>query len=105
MKLLIYYLFSSTKCQQAHWNSGHKTECKVAQLPDSKNSAENALNSNPKTSGVGRKTFSGLALVPARGTSKLTKKPKEVAILVRFYKQYAISQSVIIFVFSDSFSV
>ncbi|VVA11679.1 PREDICTED: ubiquitin [Prunus dulcis] len=59
--------YCSQKCQEKHWKSGHKTECK------------NTLsNSRFKTSSGGGKTFSGLALVPIRGISKHIKKPKEI---------------------------
>ncbi|KAF3446138.1 hypothetical protein FNV43_RR11317 [Rhamnella rubrinervis] len=70
--------YCSTKCQEVHWNSGHKTQCKVAQLPGKENSAQITLRSNFKTPGVGRNTFSELALIPERGTSKLIKQPKEI---------------------------
>ncbi|KAK8610152.1 hypothetical protein V6N13_081320 [Hibiscus sabdariffa] len=56
--------YCSLTCQQVHWKDGHKTKCKV-------NSAQ-AANTKP---------FSGVALVPACGTSKISKKPKEVLFL------------------------
>ncbi|KAG8487800.1 hypothetical protein CXB51_018629 [Gossypium anomalum] len=51
----------SLTCQKVHWKDGHKTKCKV-------NSAQTANT----------KSFSGVALVPARGTSTISKKPTEV---------------------------
>ncbi|GMI89250.1 ubiquitin-specific protease 19 [Hibiscus trionum] len=53
--------YCSLTCQQVHWKDEHKTKCKV-------NSAQIA-NTKP---------FSGVALVPACGTSKISKKPREV---------------------------
>ncbi|XVF48215.1 hypothetical protein PTKIN_Ptkin03bG0171900 [Pterospermum kingtungense] len=50
--------YCSTTCQQVHWKDGHKTNCKV-------DSAQT----------VSRKPFSGVALVPSGGTSKIIKKP------------------------------
>ncbi|KAM0968015.1 hypothetical protein ACFX13_016748 [Malus domestica] len=71
--------YCSSKCQEKHWKSGHKTECKDFQPSGRVNSAQNTLtNRRFKTSGVGGKTFPGLALVPAHGISKRIKKPKEI---------------------------
>ncbi|XP_012455330.1 ubiquitin carboxyl-terminal hydrolase 19 [Gossypium raimondii] len=53
--------YCSLTCQKVHWKDGHKTKCKV-------NSAQTANT----------KSFSGVALVPARGTSTISKKPTEV---------------------------
>ncbi|KAE8718916.1 Ubiquitin carboxyl-terminal hydrolase 19 [Hibiscus syriacus] len=53
--------YCSLTCQQVHWKDEHKTKCKV-------NSTQTA-NTKP---------FSGVALVPACGTSKISKKPREV---------------------------
>ncbi|XWS17900.1 hypothetical protein CRYUN_Cryun33cG0108200 [Craigia yunnanensis] len=53
--------YCTSACQQVHWNAGHKTKCKV-------NSAQTAST----------KPFSGVALVPASGTSKIIKKPRKV---------------------------
>ncbi|XVF35722.1 hypothetical protein REPUB_Repub18cG0170700 [Reevesia pubescens] len=53
--------YCSSTCQQVHWKAGHKTNCKV-------NSAQTAST----------KRFSGVALVPATGTSKIIKKPTKV---------------------------
>ncbi|KAM1572762.1 hypothetical protein ACFXTI_042820 [Malus domestica] len=71
--------YCSTKCQEKHWKSGHKTECKDFQLSGRVNSAQNTLgNRRFKTSGAGGKTSPGLALVPARGISRPIKMPKEI---------------------------
>ncbi|GLT58289.1 hypothetical protein SLA2020_311930 [Shorea laevis] len=53
--------YCSPECQRTHWNSGHRTECKV-------NSSETART----------KKLSGIALVPTSGTSKIIKKPRKV---------------------------
>ncbi|KAE8701580.1 Ubiquitin carboxyl-terminal hydrolase 19 [Hibiscus syriacus] len=53
--------YCSLTCQQVHWKDGHKTKCKV-------NSTQTARS----------KPFSGVALVPSCGTSKISKKPREV---------------------------
>ncbi|XP_022731320.1 ubiquitin carboxyl-terminal hydrolase 18 isoform X2 [Durio zibethinus] len=53
--------YCSSACQKLHWNAGHKTKCK-------ENSAQTASI----------KLFSGVALVPASGTSKIIKKPRKV---------------------------
>ncbi|GMI95132.1 ubiquitin-specific protease 19 [Hibiscus trionum] len=53
--------YCSLTCQQVHWKDGHKTKCKVS-------SAQTA-NTKP---------FSGVALVPSCGNSKISKKPREV---------------------------
>lgn len=68
--------YCSSTCQSSHWRSGHKTKCKEY----------SALNSTPsvridvrsKGSGTGGKTFSTVALVPARGTSKVAGKLRKV---------------------------
>lgn len=70
--LLDWYHYSSQQCQKSHWNSGHKTECKVGATPKPE------LVS--KSSAVGGKNFSGIALVPARGISKVIKKPRKVYV-------------------------
>lgn len=77
---LFYFIFfvfrSSTECQGKHWKSGHKTNCKV-----DRNSAKNSWDDcDSKNSGVGGKSFTGIALVPAHGsgTPKSIKKAKEV---------------------------
>ncbi|XP_048332475.2 ubiquitin carboxyl-terminal hydrolase 18 [Ziziphus jujuba] len=70
--------YCSLKCQNAHWKSGHKSECKE---PDREKAAQNAFNNRGVVkSGIRGKTFSGIALVPARGseTAKLIKQPKEI---------------------------
>ncbi|MBA0839191.1 hypothetical protein Goarm_004949, partial [Gossypium armourianum] len=51
----------SSACQQVDWKDGHKTKCKV--------------NSTQTTT---TKQFSGVALVPVSGTSKIIKKPRKV---------------------------
>ncbi|MBA0723053.1 hypothetical protein Golax_003669, partial [Gossypium laxum] len=51
----------SSACQQVDWKDGHKTKCKV--------------NSTQTTT---TKPFSGVALVPVSGTSKIIKKPRKV---------------------------
>ncbi|KAE8687433.1 Ubiquitin carboxyl-terminal hydrolase 19 [Hibiscus syriacus] len=51
-----------SRCKSVHWKDGHKTKCKVI------NSAATA-NTKP---------FSRVALVPACGTSKMSKKPRKV---------------------------
>ncbi|KAG8636438.1 ubiquitin carboxyl-terminal hydrolase 18 isoform X2 [Manihot esculenta] len=68
--------YCSTECQQADWKSGHNSKCKdFVRL----NSAQNSKsNFGLKASGVGSRTFSGIALVPATGSTKLIKKPREV---------------------------
>ncbi|GKU87463.1 hypothetical protein SLEP1_g1858 [Rubroshorea leprosula] len=53
--------YCSPECQRTHWKSGHRTECK-------ENSSETART----------KKLSGIALVPASGTSKIIKKPRKV---------------------------
>ncbi|GAV77829.1 UCH domain-containing protein/zf-MYND domain-containing protein [Cephalotus follicularis] len=65
-------LYCSSKCQQTHWNSGHKSECKDSGKVNSTKTA--AANLGFKAS----KSFSGIALVPASGSSKLIKKPGKV---------------------------
>ncbi|XVE97287.1 hypothetical protein REPUB_Repub03eG0006700 [Reevesia pubescens] len=52
--------YCTSACQQVHWKA-HKTNCKV-------NSAQTAST----------KLFSGVALVPSTGTSKIIKKPRKV---------------------------
>ncbi|KAL5559571.1 hypothetical protein UlMin_035782 [Ulmus minor] len=73
--------YCSTNCQEVHWKSGHKSECKIAQSPVRVISSNNALgNSQLKTSGIGGKKISGIALIPSYGTSapKPIKQPKEI---------------------------
>ncbi|KAB2077647.1 hypothetical protein ERO13_A06G104400v2 [Gossypium hirsutum] len=53
--------YCSSACQQVDWKDGHKTKCKV--------------NSTQTTT---TKPFSGVALVPVSGTSKIIKKPRKV---------------------------
>ncbi|KAF2302819.1 hypothetical protein GH714_008559 [Hevea brasiliensis] len=80
--------YCSTKCQEAHWKSGHKSKCKdfvsLNSTPNSKS------NFGLKASGVGGRTFSGIALVPATGPTKLVKKPRKVLfpydIFIKLYK-------------------
>ncbi|XP_050268164.1 ubiquitin carboxyl-terminal hydrolase 18-like isoform X1 [Quercus robur] len=68
--------YCSHKCQEAHWKSGHKTKCKDLRPPGVNSTA----GSGRKTSGLGGKICSGIALVPAhgRGISKLIKQPKKI---------------------------
>lgn len=77
--LLFLAISSSTECQQADWKSGHNSKCKdFVRL----NSAQNSKsNFGLKASGVGSRTFSGIALVPATGSTKLFKKPREVYVV------------------------
>lgn len=53
--------YCSSDCQLVHWNAGHKRNCKD-------NAAQTAST----------KPLSGVALVPACGTSKIIKKPRKV---------------------------
>ena len=77
MVILIFFP-SSHKCQEAHWKSGHKTKCKDLRPPGVNSTA----GSGRKTSGLGGKSCSGIALVPAhgRGISKPIKQPKKVIV-------------------------
>ncbi|KAK2658447.1 hypothetical protein Ddye_004980 [Dipteronia dyeriana] len=65
--------YCSEDCQKTHWHSGHKTECKA-------HAKEMAVKRDfgMKASAIGGKTFSGISLVPSRGTSKIIKKPRKV---------------------------
>ncbi|KAL5785874.1 hypothetical protein ACOSQ2_008266 [Xanthoceras sorbifolium] len=65
--------YCSPECQKSHWHSGHKTKCKD-------HAKEMAAKSDfgVKVSAVGGKSFSGIALIPARGISKVIKKPRKV---------------------------
>ncbi|KAH7573998.1 hypothetical protein JRO89_XS03G0236600 [Xanthoceras sorbifolium] len=58
--------YCSPECQKSHWHSGHKTKCKD-------HAKEMAAKSDfgVKVSAVGGKSFSGIALIPARGISKV----------------------------------
>lgn len=67
--ILFFFLFSSSqKCQEVHWKSGHKTNCRI----------------NSTSSLAGRKS-SAIALVPARGTSKFIKQPEKVIVGLFFF--------------------
>ncbi|WCJ30469.1 Ubiquitin carboxyl-terminal hydrolase 18 [Euphorbia peplus] len=68
--------YCSAKCQREHWNSGHKSKCKEpAKLSLERNGK---TNFGLRTSGVGGRPFSGIALIPTSGTAKLTNKAKKV---------------------------
>lgn len=68
--------YCSSKCQTSHWQSGHKRKCKDVGKINSVQSPRSDFVS--KLSGTGGKNFSGIALVPTRGTSKVIKKPREI---------------------------
>ncbi|KDP33469.1 hypothetical protein JCGZ_07040 [Jatropha curcas] len=68
--------YCSARCQQAHWKSGHKSKCKDFVSIDSTQNSK--ANSGLKASVAGGKAFSGIALVPASGTTKHIKKPRKV---------------------------
>ncbi|PON73149.1 Ubiquitinyl hydrolase [Parasponia andersonii] len=73
--------YCSQKCQEVHWKSGHKKDCKTVQSSASSISTQNALsNSQFKASGVGGKTFHGIALIPAHGsqTHRPIKQSREI---------------------------
>ncbi|KAJ9184134.1 hypothetical protein P3X46_007905 [Hevea brasiliensis] len=68
--------YCSVKCQEAHWKSGHKSKCKDFVRV---NSTQNSKSSfGLKASGIEGGAFSGIAPVPANGTTKLIKKPRKV---------------------------
>ncbi|KAJ4707719.1 Ubiquitin carboxyl-terminal hydrolase [Melia azedarach] len=68
--------YCSSKCQTTHWRSGHNKKCKDHGKLNSVQTARSDFGSKP--SSVGGKSFSGIALVPARGISKVIKRPREV---------------------------
>ncbi|PON61618.1 Ubiquitinyl hydrolase [Trema orientale] len=73
--------YCSQKCQEVHWKSGHKKDCKTVQSSASSSSTQNASsNSQFKASGVGCKTFHGIALIPDCGsrTHRPIKQSREI---------------------------
>lgn len=68
--------YCSSKCQMSHWQSGHKRKCKDIGKINSVQSLRSDFGS--KISSTGAKNFSGISLVPTRGTSKVIKKPREI---------------------------
>jgi len=77
---VLCWFSSSPKCQQSHWNSGHKEKCKSNSGANGFNSAPNgATNGGFKASAAGGKGSNLIALVPSGyGTSRPIKKPKDV---------------------------
>ncbi|XP_065849558.1 ubiquitin carboxyl-terminal hydrolase 18 [Euphorbia lathyris] len=68
--------YCSAKCQEAHWKSGHKSKCKEPTKVSLERNGK--TNFGLRASGVGGRNFSGIALIPTSGTSKLTNKAKKV---------------------------
>ncbi|KAH9798614.1 ubiquitin carboxyl-terminal hydrolase 19 [Citrus sinensis] len=61
--------YCSSKCQTSHWQSGHKRKCKDIGKINSVQGPRSDFGS--KISSTGGKNFSGIALVPTHGTSKI----------------------------------
>ncbi|KAE8099908.1 hypothetical protein FH972_017852 [Carpinus fangiana] len=78
--------YCSQKCQEAHWKSGHKTICRDFQPPGVNSTA--IANSGHTASGVGVKSFSAVALVPTRGSSKFIKQPKKILFPYEEFVKY-----------------
>ncbi|KAF5748095.1 hypothetical protein HS088_TW04G00044 [Tripterygium wilfordii] len=68
--------YCSSKCQTADWNSGHNKKCKDY---GKENSTQIVTSyAGVKSFGLGKRTFSGIALVPNSGSSSHVKKPRKV---------------------------
>ncbi|KAK9274043.1 hypothetical protein L1049_018857 [Liquidambar formosana] len=64
--------YCSQNCQEEHWNSGHKTKCKI-------NSAQAVTSHHGrKASGVGSNSYTRISLVPDSGTCKTLKQSEKI---------------------------
>ncbi|XP_061368081.1 ubiquitin carboxyl-terminal hydrolase 18-like [Gastrolobium bilobum] len=71
--------YCSRECQQSHWNSGHKTNCKDVRDTVAISLTQNgATNGGFRASEAGDKSLPSVALVPGCGTSRPIKQPKDV---------------------------
>ncbi|XP_022982089.1 ubiquitin carboxyl-terminal hydrolase 18-like [Cucurbita maxima] len=71
--------YCSPTCQQVHWKSGHKTECKNFQECRNTNDCESANNHrDSKASTIASKNLSAIALIPSHRASKPIKQPKDI---------------------------
>ncbi|KAF5743383.1 ubiquitin carboxyl-terminal hydrolase 18-like isoform X2 [Tripterygium wilfordii] len=68
--------YCSLKCQSADWNSGHNRNCKDSGKENSTRTATSCAG--VKSFGLGKRTSSGIALIPGTRSSSHVKKPSKV---------------------------